>query len=76
MMQSIEINSICNSQGTGLGICLENTILHPVDIHQLLVHFYDHPSTVCITLSNKERSPWKKVQKLIRVALCLLRSVE
>ena len=31
---------------------------------------------MCITLSNKEHSPWKKVRILISVPLCLFRSLE
>ena len=31
---------------------------------------------ICITPSNKERSPGKKVQKLISIPLCLFRSLE
>ena len=31
---------------------------------------------ICITLSNKERNPWKEDQKLISIPLCLFRSLE
>ena len=79
--KSSELNiRLLGTLGSGVdvapGTFHKNIKRSPPNSHPPYHQIADILKKICITLSNKERSPWKKVHRLISIPQCLFGSLK